>query len=665
MRFSYNFLQSFFRKKLPPPEELADKLMMHFFEVEEIEKLRGDTVIDIDVLPSRAADCFSHIGIAREISAITGMKYEKPQIRLKEGRREISDLINVTVKAACLRYTLRAVEGVKVKSSPPYIQKILKSCGIKPINNIVDITNYVMLETGQPLHAFDGEKIEGGKIVVRFAKKREKIVTLDEKRYELNDNIMVIADELSPLGIAGIKGGIVPEVDKSTNIVLLEAGNFDSKTIRKASQHLKLRTDASLRFEHGVPVEFTKEAVGRAVSLITSIAGGKALKGEVDYCQEKRKMKEVTFKAEEVRDILGVEISLKEIERILRSLEFKTKRNGNFFHIEVPYFRTDVSLKEDVIEEVGRIYGYANIKPVVPKAEITSQEESLSLKMESACRKLLCSIGFTETYNYSFINDKVASVFEYENLIEMEKPVSLEYKYLRPSLLPGLIDNIRKNEKNFEDIKIFEIGKVFSSLEDEKEKKKISGISSPADFYDLKGRINAFLEKILVPNVSYSPAPKDSFLDPYCSAEIFSGDDVIGVIGEIPPRVRKEMDIKKRTVFFEIDFAKIILLAKSVKTYDPISRFPFMTRDLAVLVPRKTTYKEVLREVKNAGGVLLRKTELFDVYEGESIPEGKKNFAFRLFFQAKNKTLSSEEANKLQEKIIKALDDKSEWKVRK
>ncbi len=665
MKFSYNFLQSFFKKKLPPAEKLAEKLMMHFFEVEEIEHLKDDIVFDIDVLPNRAADCFSHVGVAREIAAIIGMEYEKPKADFQEDSESISDLINIKVKNACSRYTLRAMKGVKVKPSLPYIQKRLKSCGIKPINNIVDATNYVMLEMGQPLHAFDGGKIGGEDIVVRFAKKREKIVTLDEKRYELYDDILVIADEFSPLGIAGIKGGIVPEVDKNTNLIFIEAGNFDAKTVRKGSQKLKLRTDASSRFEHGIPPEFTKEALDRVVTLIAKNGGGKILKGALDYYPNENKAKEIIFLAQEVRGLLGVEIPLKEIERILRSLEFKVRREGDTFYAEVPYFRIDISIKEDVIEEVGRIYGYENIKPVMPTVQMRLSKESASVKMEKIFRNLWSAIGFSEAYNYSFINNKVATSFEYKNLIEVEKPVSLEYKYLRPSLLPGLLENIKENEKNFKEIKIFELGRVFFYDDVAKEKKMISGVMAPDNFYEMKGALDVFFEKINIEDISYFPVQDENFLNLNRSAKIISGDVVIGYVGEISSEIRGKINLKKKVSVFEIDFEKIVEIASEIKPYDQISRFPFMIRDLAVLVPEKTLHDEVLKEIKNAGGILLRNIDLFDVYKGESIPEGQKNFAFRLFFQAKNKTLSPEEANRLQEKVIKALDSKPEWKVRK
>ncbi len=666
MKFSYNFLQSFFEKKIPSAKELADLLMMHFFEVEEVKKVNGDYILDIDVLSSRAGDCLSHVGIAREISAITGIKYNEPKAKIKKDGEDISERLNLEVRSACSRYTLCGIEGVKVKNSPSFIQKRLTSCGIKPINNIVDIVNYVMLETGQPLHAFDAGKIEGEKIIVRYAKKREKIVTLDEKRYELIDNILVIADELSPIAIAGIKGGIVPEVDKDTNTIYLEAANFDPVTIRKASQFLKIRTDASLRFEHGIPLELTEIAIKRAVSLITENAGGKVLKGMIDYYPQKSEEKEVVFKIEDVRRILGIEISFKEVERILRALEFKVRRNQDIFYVEIPYFRTDVAIKEDVIEEVGRMYGYEKITPQIPREIIKPNEEKDLFSMEMVCKNLWKGFGFTETYNYSFINESNAVFFERKKLIEMEKPVSLEFKYLRPSLLAGLLKNLAENERNYENIKIFEIGKVFYKEESEtEEKKKLAIISSNDDFYGMKGKINLFLKEFLLEDVSYTENQENHLFCENRSAKIMYNGEEIGLFGELSEKARKDTKIKSNAVMAEIDFEKILKLCKDIKIYDPILKFPSSVRDVAVLVPQKTTYEEVLRKIENTGGKMLKNVFLFDSYEGKEIPEGTKSLAFRLTFQAKNRTLSSEEVNDLQKKIINILDGISKWKVRK
>lgn len=664
MKFSYNFLQSFFKEKLPPAEKLADLLMMHFFEVEAVEKVGDDYVLDIDILSSRAGDCFSHFGVAREIGAITGEKMEIKDVKIKENGENINDKVKVEVRGGCSRYMLKGISDIKVEESPQYIQKILKACGINPINNVVDIANYVMLETGQPLHVFDADKLEGDKVFVRYAKKREKIVTLDEKRYELQESILVISDEVSSVGIAGIKGGIVAEVDKNTKNIYIEAANFDPVTIRRGSQKVKIRTDASLRFEHGISPEMAEVAINKTAFMINSIAKGSVDRGVVDYYPEKQKEKNVNFKIEDVRKLLGEDVALKEVERILRALEFKVQRNGSSFLVTVPYFRTDVFIKEDIIEEIGRIYGYDKIETKNPIRSIVPEERGGYFSFCNKIRDIWEKFGFYETYNYSFINEELSLYFDRKQLIELEKPVSLEFKYLRPTLVLGLLRNVAENEKNYEKINIFEIGSVFCKKEKYEEKKMLAIISS-YNFYQAKGRIDVFLNKLSGINPSYKKIEENEVFDVKKTAKILIGKEEVGLLGTPLRGIKDKMKIKGNFTIAEIDLDKIIKNYKTIKEYQPIMKFPSSARDLAVLVSKSTPYKEIADKIKKEGGPLLREVVLFDFYEGKGIPEGMKSFAFRLTFQAKNKTLSSEEVNVIFEKIINSLEKVSDYKVRK
>ncbi len=666
MRFSYNFLQSFFKEKLPPVEKVAELLMMHFFEVEDVEKIGGDTVLDIDILSSRAGDCLSHSGVAREIAAITGIKLKNGEIKFKENGEDINNKLMVSVKAACSRYMLKGITDVKVGESPQYIQKILKVCGINPINNVVDIANYVMLETGQPLHVFDSDKLEGEKMFVRYAKKREKIVTLDEKRHELQESILVISDEVSSIGIAGIKGGIVAEVDKNTRNIYLEAANFDPVTIRRGSHELKIRTDASMRFEHGLSTELAEVAINKASLMISEIAKGSVTRGVVDYYPKKEKERIINFNIKDVRKVLGEDVALKETEKILKSLGFKVQRNRDSFSATVPYFRTDVFIKEDIIEEIGRIYGYDKIESQDPVKSIIPAEQNKSFLVTNTAKDIWQGFGFYESYNYSFINEEVSLKFEKKKLIEMEKPVSLEFKYLRPSLIPGLLKNLSENKKNYEKINLFEIGSIFHKSEvGTKEERMLSIVSSSDDFYQLKGKLDSFFGQMSVSNISYQRKGEKELFNKKRSAKISAGREDIGFIGEISEEIKKEMKLKENIVIVEINFEKVTDMYKEIKEYESILKFPASVRDLAVLVPKKTFYKDVFEKIKKEGGTLLKEVSLFDFYEGKEVPEGMKSFAFRLIFQAKNKTLSSEEVNVIFEKIINALEEISEYKVRK
>ncbi|PIW91266.1 MAG: phenylalanine--tRNA ligase subunit beta, partial [Candidatus Nealsonbacteria bacterium CG_4_8_14_3_um_filter_37_36] len=415
MLFSYNWLQSFFKKKLPKPEKLAEILALHSFEVEEVKRVRKDWALDIDVLPNRAPDCFSHLGITREISAILNYKLGIGEWKLTEDKNlKAKDFVSVEVKPrqACPRYTARVITDVKVGPSPKWIRDRLEVCGLRPINNVVDIANYVMLETGQPLHAFDGEKLEGQKIIIRFAKEREKIVTLDEEKYDLDEDILVIADEKSPVAIAGIKGGKLPEIDNKTKIVVLESANFNPKVIRKGSKTIDLKTDASWRFEHGIDPNLTEIGINRAAFLIQKIAKGNVAKGLIDFYPKKVLPKRIRLDFDYVKSLLGREIPKKEIINILKRLDFKiTGVRPLQIEVEVPTFRLDISIPEDLIEEIGRIYGYQRIKATFPTVSLIPPKRNLDIFWENVIKNILKEAGLTEVYNYSFVSPEQFSIF--------------------------------------------------------------------------------------------------------------------------------------------------------------------------------------------------------------------------------------------------------------
>jgi len=691
MVFSYNWLQSFFQKRLPKPEKMAEILTMHFAEVEEcypVKYSRGefkrvqkfsigrgnDFILDIDIRPNRAGDCFSHIGIAREISAITGLKLKKQDIKIKEDKNlKTKDFVSVEVrdKKACPRYTARVITDVKVGPSPKWLKERLEICGLRSINNIVDITNYVMLEMGQPLHAFDSEKIENSvkknkKIIVRFAKKGEKIITLDGEKYDLYNDVLVIADEKKPLAIAGIKGGKSAEIDLKTKTIIIESANFNPKVIRFGSKMIDLKTDASVRFEHGIDPNLTEYAINRAVYLVQKIAGGKITKGLTDVYPKKNLAKKIKLDLNYIKNLLGLKIPNTEIVNILKRLDFKAKTGSTKIDVVVPTFRIDVSLPEDLIEEIGRIYGYEKIPFVFPVAALTPPQKNLDIFWEELTKDFLKELGFTEVYNYSFISQKDAENFNYNNkeLIEIENPISSDFQYLRPTLIINLLKNIDKNYKNFKEIKIFELGKVFNKTF--KEKKMLSGAITGNDFYFAKGIIDSLFQKIGIANVwydEYHPTPemsKNSMWHPKKCAEIKLNSEEIGFLGEISQQIKIP-----RTIVFDIDFEKLSKLASEEQEYKPLSRYPAAIRDIAILVPFNVKVEEVLNVIYNVGGPLIRDVDLFDIYQGEELPEGKKNLAFHIIYQAEDRTLSSEEIDNLQGKIIRSLEENLEWQVRK
>ena len=704
MIFSYNWLQSFFEKRLPNPKKLGELLTLHSFEVQKIEKRGNDWVFDIDVTPNRA-DCFSHLGMAKECGAILNSKLKtqkstfvpssgrgKPQLKTKN--LDIKNFITIEVKSKtdCPRYTAKVILGVKVKPSPRWIQERLISCGLQPINNIVDATNYVMLEVGQPLHAFDLDKIKGAnskqipnpksqipnnvkKIIIRRARKGEKIKTLDDKIYILNENILVIADKESPIAIAGIKGGKKAQISEETKNILIESANFNPVLIRKGQRELKLKTDASFRFEHGLDPNMTEMALLRVTSLIQEIAGGKVLAGEVDYYPQKVKPRTVNLNIKKLQKVLGIEIPPNKVLEVLKRLGLEIKkRKKDIIVVGIPTIRKDLQIEEDLIEEVGRIYGYEHITVNPPKTLLKLPEKEDALVWASKVRRILKELGFVEVYNYSFISEKDKQKLDLVKLIELENPISDEFKYLRPSLLINLIKNIQENQKNFKQFKLFEIGKIFYQQKEKlAEKRMLSGVifGEKDGFYLIKGIIDSLLEQLGVSDVfydEYQPTPEDSlcsFWHIRKSAEIKVSNKEIGFLGEISKKVTSLYDIHSEIYAFDIDFDKLSKLASEEQEYLPISKYPAAVRDIAILTPLNTKVADVMNAIYGAGGKLLKDVDLFDIYMGEEIPDGKKNLAFHLIFQSDQKTLSSEEVDKLFTKIIQALEENPEWEVRK
>ena len=697
MLFSYNWLQSYFKKKFPKPKELAEVLTMHAFEIEGIEKKGKDWILDIDVLPNRP-DCFSHIGIARECGALLNSKFKtqstnqslrslsllrnesKPQLKTQNLKSQDFIGIEVKDKNVCPRYTARVITDVKVGESLKWMQERLRVCGLKSINNIVDAVNYVMLEMGQPLHAFDFDKIKGKTIIVRKARKGEKIITLDEEKYDLDENVLVIADKKSVLAIAGIKGGKKAEINESTKTIVLEAGIFESQTIRRGSRLLNLKTDASYRFEHGLDPNLTEEAINRAAALIQKISKAKVARELIDFYPQKIGPKKIKLDLDYVEKLLGAKISQKEIERILKNLGFKFQVLSFKFQVEVPSFRLDISIPEDLIEEIGRVYGYEKIKPILPIAALIPSKRNDKIFWEDRVKNILKEAGFTEVYNYSFVSPKQVSSFNLRisDLVEVKNPVSVEQKYLRPSLILNLLKNVQINQKHFQEIKIFELGKIYKSrgqiLESEVLSGGISQKKGAEGFYELKGAVDMLLNKLGISDIRYNeypPAMKKSRLNilniwqPGRCAEIKINGEEVGFLGEISPNILKILKIKGAVVAFALDFEKLAKQCSEEQIYQPVSSYPSAVRDIAVLTPKKVKVAEVLNKINSAGGKLVTDVDLFDIYQGEELPWGKKNLAFHIIYQARDRTLTSQEIDAIHQKIVKALEKEPAWQVRK
>ncbi len=678
MVFSYDWIQSFFRSKLPSPQKMADLFMHHSFEVEGVEKRKEGWILDIDILPNRGPDCFSHYGIAREFAAVSGLKLLKKNSKISEDRKtKASSLVSIRLENGkdCPRYAARVIRGVKVGPSPEWVKQRLEACGLRPINNIVDATNYAMLETGQPLHAFDFDKLEGkGKkeITVRRAKPGEKVLALDDQEYSLDESVLVISGPREILAIAGIKGGKASEIDGSTKDVVLEAANFNPSVINRGSKRINLKTDASIRFEHGLDPNLAEEGINRAAGLILKTAGGKVLSGLAESFPGKVFSKKISLDFSYVEDLLGTEIKSSEAKSILNGLGFKASFSKGTLEVQVPTFRRDVLLPEDVVEEIGRVYGYGKIAPLFPEAALMPPENNEDILWEDACKDALCGLGLSEVYNYSFIPEDDLETFGFKEVLELKNPMSREFRYMRPSLIPHLLDNLRENSKHSEGFDIFELGKTYTKGNPSEKRFLAAALfqkkEKETQFYRAKGIIDILLERMGVKGAWYKECGslcKTGCFHPRKCAMIMIGREMIGSVGEISSSALDRKGVSGKAVAFEVDFEKLQKLSTKETIYQPVSKYPAAARDMAVLVPVATRVEEVLNRINAAGGDLVREVDLFDIYEGKELPEGKKNLAFHITFQASDKTLSSGEIDGLRDKITKELENDPEWQVRK
>ena len=646
MLFSYNWLSEYVQGELPSPKRLGDLLSMHAFEVEEVRKLRDDWILDIDVLPDRAHDALNHMGIAREIAAIT----EKKFIPCKTAEFEVGNekVLRVSIRSKNLvpRYHALVIKGVKVGKSPKWLKERLEAVGVNSINNIVDITNYVMLETGQPSHAFDYNKIQGNTMILRAAKDKEKIVTLDDEKFDLPKGALIIEDAKRIIDLAGIKGGKVSGINEKTKNIVLQAATFDAKTIYRTKKKLNYTTQAADIYSQGIDVNLSDVGLARAAYLIQKLAGGRVVQ-KIDLYPEKVVPKTIRLDLNYAASLLGMNIEEKTVKQILESLGCVVKGDK----IQVPTRRLDLIIQEDLIEEIGRIIGYEKIKPVFPLMPIQPAEINKEVIWENRVKDTLREIGFTEIYNYSFAK---------AGQIELENPISQEYQYLRDNLIEGLLKNIAKNQKSTEDIRIFEIGTIFEKPA--KERKMLAGIvMGESAFFEAKGIVDFLLNRFGIPEVNYPETKADAFWHAKRVVAVHN----MGLLGELSKSSTANLKISKRVGAFYLDMEQLLQLVSEEKGYRPASKFPASTRDIALLVPRNVRVVDVLNQINQAGGALIDDVDLFDMYEGEGVPDGKKNLAFHIIYQSQERTLTNKEVDVVHEKIIKRLMQNPSWQPRK
>ncbi|GAN31675.1 MAG: phenylalanine--tRNA ligase subunit beta [Candidatus Brocadia sp. AMX2] len=658
MKISYSWLKEYVDFCLSP-QELADKLTNVGLVVADIKPVEDDFCLDIEVTSNRS-DCLGIIGIAREVAAAVGGSLHSPETPFVTANTEISKFIDITVEEPilCPRYTARVIRQITVGHSPEWIQKRLKCIGLRPVNNIVDITNYVMMETGQPLHAFDLDKLTEQKIIVRKARSGDEIVVINGARRALFHDMLVIADGRRPVAVAGIMGGKETEVSESTKSVLLECAQFEPRQVRRTSRALGIASDSSYRFERGTDPEGLDHALQRAISLIKDYAGGEIASGAIDIRAGRYEAKKITLRVERLRKVLGVEIKRDVAIDILKKLQFTILNDiDNFIDVEVPSFRGDAYREIDLIEEVARIYGYNNI-PTRTSITVRGSAKNKYEIVENTTRQFLTSLGFYEVKTFSIVD---ISPLQSVNLwsdrvgIDIVNPLRQEESRLRTSLLPSLIKTKRYNMNHgTEQIKIFEIAKVYLAGDKLPDEKTCLSILADVDFFALKGIVESLLLNLGI--VSGSEWRGDigviglKLFKNEKSAKISLGEEPLGFLGEA-----KELGSKISSCMVELDMDLLVEKTNFTKKYRPLSQYPPVFRDLAIIVNETHTWDYIEKCIRNTPVNCLREINFFDVYRGKQVPAGKKSVAFNLCFQDHDRTLTSEEVDNAQQIILASL----------
>lgn len=622
-----------------------------------------DTVFEYEITNNRV-DCYSIIGIAREAAATFRKPFTPPVVTETGNAEDINDYVKIDVEATdlCSRYTARLVKNIKLAPSPKWMQRRLASAGIRPINNIVDITNYVMEEYGQPMHAYDYDTLAGGKIVVRRAKDGEKFMTLDGQERTLDSDMLMICDGEKAVGLAGIMGGENSKITDDVKTMLFEAATFDGTNIRKATKRLGLRTDASGKFEKGLDPENALAAMNRACQLIEELGAGEIVGGVVDVYPNKKERVRVPFEPERINALLGTNVSVEEMLGYFKMLELDYDEAKQ--ELIIPTFRQDLLRTADIAEEVARFFGYANIPTTLPHGASTMGKISFKQRVEDVAGEIAQFCGFSQAMTYSFESPKVfdklklAADAEERKTVVISNPLGEDFSIMRTLPLNGMLNSlaINYNRRN-KDVKLYELAKVYVPVEGEDlpdERVQFTlGFYGDGDFFTMKGVVEEFLEKIgMSARPEYDPEAGKTFLHPGRQAEILYKDTVIGYLGEVHPDVADTYGLGDRTYVAVLDLPEILPFASFDRKYEGIAKFPAVTRDISMVMPKTVLVGEVEKIIEKRGGKLLEKYNLFDIYEGAQIKEGFKSVAYTISFRAKDRTLEDKDIQPIMEKIL-------------
>jgi phenylalanyl-tRNA synthetase beta chain len=643
-----------------------------------------DTLLEINVTPNRG-DCLSHIGLAREVSAIFNRPLTYPDTSAAPSGRTIQEETSVSILAPelCPRYIARLIRGVTIGPSPAWLSQRLLSVGIRSINNVVDVTNFVLMELGQPLHSFDFDTLSGRRIVVRKAETGERMTTLDGQERDLTQEMLVIADGEKGVALAGIMGGLNTEIKGSTKNILLESACFEPRCIRRTAKKLGLSSEASMRFERGVDIEGAIKAADRAAALIQEFAGGEIVPGWIDAYPKPLRVEPIALNIHKTSKFLGVDVSMEEVIDISHRLGLAAAvQDKEVVRITPPSFRPDLTRPVDLMEEIARLIGYDRIPATIPNISSTNRKELGTISVRRKIREILTGLGFDEIITYSFISEKFNSIFSGPELnapldvVRIKNPISEDQSIMRTSLLPGLLETMSRNwaQRNL-DLRLFELGIVFTASADAetlpKETNRLcvlgTGRRNPeshyfqgegVDFYDLKGILESLADSLKIKKFSVREADAPTYFVPGKYLRCFSSDDRLGELGEISPLVRTQFDLKETAFIIDLDVDRLGLAITDIPQFKPWPRFPETTRDMALILDNHILWKEIRDEILSIKEPLIEEIELFDLYSGKPIPEGKRNLGVRIHYRSTEKTLSDELVNPIQEMLLKRVLEK-------
>jgi len=654
-------------------KQIAEYLSLCSQSVEKIIPSENDSIYEIEITSNRP-DCLSIYGIARELNAVLPRFNIKTElIEPKEDKSKLSEIkkplplkVEISKDSLCPRFTALIFDNVKIKPSPNIVQERLEKVGIRALNNVIDISNYLMTELGQPMHTFDYDKIKKNRMTLRESKEGEIVVTIDNKERKLPKGTMVIEDgEKRLIDLCGIMGGANSEVDENTKRVLLFIQTYDPIKIRQTCQKLSFRTEAASRFEKGVDPEGVIPAMRRAIKMFKDNCDASIASNLIDIYPNPQKTKKVSLTKNKLKDVTGIEISFKEAENILNNLSFETKIKQDEIEALVPHWRwEDINIPEDLIEEIARIYGYYNIPNSLFVGNIPQDGVNQSLTWQNRIKDMLKSLNFNETYNYSMISPQILkkAKIEENDCIQIDNPLT-EENIMRPSLIPSLLTVISNNQKYQEKIRIFEIANVYLPIKEDKlpeENLTLTLVSTKDDFYSLKGILETILKELNIKDYKFSPyeLEKTTYGKVFkhnSLAEIIVDKEPVGVIGELNPNIKDSFSIKEKVVIVDIELDQISKSASSIKDYKPIPKYPAIIEDFTLVVDKNVPIGDIVELIKSAS-LIIKTVELVDSF--------KNNFTLRISYQDEKKTLTDKEVKKVREKIIKNLRDKLKIKIK-